>query len=91
MKIYSNLESYITKYCEKAHDALCYVLSGSLLDNYILTSSDKKIAIIKEHYLNEYSSGHTIRFYNQLPKKYEEVITLLDNEEEEKARKLFFA
>lgn len=30
-----------------------------------------KYAIIQEVYLNEWSSGHKIRLYNKLPKKYE--------------------
>lgn len=30
-----------------------------------------KTAIITEVYLNEWSSGHKIRFYNETPKKYQ--------------------
>lgn len=33
-----------------------------------------KIAIIREVYLNEWSSGHTIRMYNKMPKKYEQML-----------------
>ena len=34
----------------------------------------KKSIIINEVYLNANSSGHTIRMYNKLPKKYEKLI-----------------
>lgn len=33
-----------------------------------------KTCIITEKYLNEWSSAHTIRFYNNMPKKYERMI-----------------
>lgn len=33
-----------------------------------------KTTIIKEVYLNEWSSGHTIRMYNKTPKKYENLL-----------------
>ncbi len=36
----------------------------------ILSANGYKYAIIKEVYLNSWSSGHTIKFYNKLPKKY---------------------
>lgn len=34
----------------------------------------KKAIVIEERYLNPWSSGHTIRKYNKLPKKYESLI-----------------
>lgn len=33
-----------------------------------------KTAIIREVYLNEWSSGHTIRMYNKMPKKYAQML-----------------
>lgn len=33
-----------------------------------------KTCIIQERYLNEWSSGHTIRFYNKMPQKYAAMI-----------------
>lgn len=33
-----------------------------------------KTAIIKEVYLNEWSSAHTVRMYNETPKKYEKML-----------------
>lgn len=35
-----------------------------------------KSAVIREVYLNEWSSGHTLRQYNHLPKKY---LDMIDN------------
>jgi hypothetical protein len=29
-----------------------------------------KACVIQERYLNPWSSGHSVRFYNELPKKY---------------------
>jgi hypothetical protein len=37
----------------------------------ICTAEGKKTAVIQEHYLNEWSSTHTIRLYDKTPKKYQ--------------------
>lgn len=68
-----------------------YTIEGCLLDNYIITAPNCKTAIIKETYLNEWASAYNITLYNKIPQKYEKVISLLENDEIEKARKLFFA
>lgn len=34
----------------------------------------KKVIVIKEVYLDPWSSGHTVKMYNKMPKKYEEVL-----------------
>lgn len=34
-----------------------------------------KTTIVKEVYINEWSSGHTVRMYNKMPKKYKQLIT----------------
>ena len=34
----------------------------------------KKVIVIKEVYLNPWSSGHTVRMYNRMPKKYEKAL-----------------
>lgn len=33
-----------------------------------------KTTIVKEVYLNEWSSSHTIRIYNKMPKKYAKMV-----------------
>jgi hypothetical protein len=37
-------------------------------------AAGKKSIVINEVYLNANSSGHTIRMYNKLPKKYQKLI-----------------
>lgn len=36
----------------------------------ILYGDNLKTAVIQERYLNEWSSTHTVRFYNLIPAKY---------------------
>lgn len=40
----------------------------------IMTAPGYKSAVIQEHYENEWSCCHTLRFYNVLPKKYRKLI-----------------
>lgn len=42
-----------------------------------------RTAIIKEVPLNEWSSAHTIRIYNKMPKKYQAMLDNLENQEDE--------
>ena len=44
-----------------------------------------KTAVITEVPLNEWSSAHKIRFYNEMPKKYREMLDNLENQEGETA------
>lgn len=39
----------------------------------VCSAVGKKYAVIKEVFLNEWSSGHVIRLYKKLPKKYEQI------------------
>jgi len=58
---YLNLGGYITE-----------IEEGSLgHGNLIISAPGYKHVVVKEIYLNEWSSAHTVRFYNKLPKKYE--------------------
>ena len=41
-----------------------------------------KTAVITEVYLNSQSSAHKIRFYNEMPKKYQAMLDNLEREEE---------
>lgn len=36
----------------------------------VLFGHKLKTAIVTERYVNEWSSGHSVRFYNETPKKY---------------------
>ena len=44
-----------------------------------------RTAIIKEVPLNEWSSAHTIRIYNKMPKKYQAMLDDMENQEGETA------
>ena len=90
MKIYTSgvISKYLAIVEENGHEI--YFIPGSLVDNWIVLPTDKyKGAIIKECYLNPWSSGQTVRKYNKLPAKYQKVIDLLESGETEKAYKLF--
>jgi hypothetical protein len=74
MKIYSlescnNLiDKYVNTYkgyCEELQEG-CLGLGTILLHS----AEGKKTIVIQEICLNEWSSGHTIRMYNKMPKKY---------------------
>lgn len=82
------VENLINQYFEKGGSV--YEIEGCLQDNYILTADGYKTAIIKERYINEWTSGQSITLYNKTPKKYQQVIDLLEDDEIEKANKLFF-
>lgn len=40
----------------------------------VLTGDGLKTTVINERYINEWSSGHSIRLYNKVPKKYQQII-----------------
>lgn len=83
-----DVKKLINRYLSSGGD--CYTIEGCLLDNYLLFGEKLKTIIIKEMYLNEWSSINTIRTYNNTPKKYKKVIDLLNDDKQEEARKLFF-
>lgn len=88
---YEAVNNLIDRYYQKdAVNTCVYTLTGCLVDNHIIVAPNCKAAVIKEVYLNEWSSANSITMYNKLPKKYERVIELLENDEEDKALKLFF-
>lgn len=58
---------------------MSYLIPGSLLDGYILTAPGCKTTIIKEVYLNEWSSGYSVRMYNTIPTKYQKIIDLIES------------
>ena len=49
----------------------CQIKEGVLgFGKFILYGKGLKTAVVQEMYLNEWSSGHKMRFYNKTPKKY---------------------
>ena len=77
-------------YTQKNANAQFYKIDGCLVDNYIITGDNLKTAIIKEVYLNEWSSAYSIILYNKTPKKYQRIIDLLNDGDDEKASRLFY-
>ena len=71
--------------------AFVYEIPGALVDNYIMGADGCYTFIVREKYLNEWSSGITNRKYRKIPAKYQKIVELLDDGENEKAEKLFFA
>jgi len=78
MKLYdlTTCEKLIETYIDKFNGELYEVYQGTLgLGKLILYNGNgRKSIIIEEVYLNEWSSAHKIRMYNNLPKKYETLI-----------------
>lgn len=79
-KLYSfkDVDNLIERYIKAGGEAV-QTDEGSLgSGNWILFDTTGKLRsfVINEVYLNEWSSAHTIRGYNKLPKKYE---ALLEN------------
>lgn len=84
-KLYScsAVEDLFTRYVENGGEIL-EIEPGSL--GYGLTicyGEGLKTAVIKEVYVNPWSSGHTVRFYNEMPKKYSEMIEKYYDESED--------
>ena len=74
---YKQVDALIAKYVDKGGETLQLdegtLGSGDwLLYDY---SGSLKFIVIKEVYLNEWSSAHTIRKYNKIPKKYEKILS----------------
>lgn len=78
MEIYSlkGVEEFIHKYVHEYSGHIAQIKEGCLgLGEVLLHGAPgKKSVVIKEVFLNEWSSGHTIRMYNKLPKRYENLI-----------------
>lgn len=76
MKIYTNkvVQDVIDNYLKKDGEII-EVIEGSLgYGTTICIGNGLKSTIIQEVFLNHWSSGHTIRMYNKLPKKYEKLL-----------------
>lgn len=67
-------ENLMDKYHEAGGECIT-VEEGTLgLGTVICFGDGLKTTIITEVYLNEWSSGHKIRMYNKMPKKYENML-----------------
>jgi hypothetical protein len=63
-------ESFIEKEIEKGSDVFTKEEGGLGLGTVVIIRENGSGAIIKERYLNEWSSTHTARQYRKMPKKY---------------------
>lgn len=72
----SACEDVMNKYIEMGGEVLTLEEGVLGLGLVVCFGEGLKTCIITERYINEWSSGHTIRFYNKMPKKY---ATMIDN------------
>ena len=74
------IEKYVYKFggeCTELNEG-CLGLGTVLLHN----AAGKKTIVIQEEYLNEWSSIHTIRKFNKMPKKYAAQLEKIEQSEE---------
>lgn len=85
-------ENLIKEYTQKNGDL--WQFSGCLADSYICKAAGFKYAIIKEKYLNEWSSGYKIRFCRKLSKGLQKAVEMIEaaetDDEEQKAINQFY-
>lgn len=66
----SACEDLMSRYCERGGEAVT-LQEGTLgLGLVVCHGEGLKTAVIREFYINPWSSGHTIRMYNKMPQKY---------------------
>lgn len=70
----NTIENLINNYYSKG-GKIFEIYEGCLgYGKIILYGENLKTCIVTEKYINEWTSGHTIRFYNVCPKKYQEML-----------------
>lgn len=69
-------ENLISKYVNEYKGEVATIEEGCLgLGTVLLHSADgKKTVLITEYFINSWVSGHTVRKYNKMPKKYQQYI-----------------
>lgn len=76
MKMYGckAIEGLFSRYYELGGEVI-ELIPGTLGHGLTVCFGDGlKTAVIKEQYINCWSSGHTVRFYNGMPEKYRKMI-----------------
>lgn len=70
----SDVNRLINAYIDKGGE--CVTLEEGVLGHgtLMLFGYGLKCCVVKEVYINEWSSGHTVRYYNSMPKKYERLM-----------------
>jgi len=79
MKTYSfqAVENLINQYIEKDGEVIEAVTGCLGYGTVICSAYGCKFAVIEEIFLNAWQSTHTIKIYNQLPKKYNNLLNNL--------------
>lgn len=75
----TSVQELINKYLSR--QGIIYTIDEGVLGHgtLVLSAPNCKYCIVQEVYLNEWSSGHKIKFYNNLPKKWEQAIDSISN------------
>jgi len=69
------IENLMQRYLALGGDVYDEAVPGTLgYGTTIMTAPGYKSAVVQEHYENEWSCCHTLRFYNVLPKKYQQLV-----------------
>ena len=72
---FTKAEKIINKFSEFEEAEIVQINEGCLgVGDWILTAKGKKTVIIKEVFINSWSSGQSITIYNKTPKKYEKYL-----------------
>ena len=70
-----SIEELINRYLERNGEVI-EVIEGCLgYGTTICYGEGLKSTVIQEYFENSWSSSHTVRMYNKLPKKYEDMLT----------------
>lgn len=71
-----SIEELIEQYVHEFGGEMYQLEEGGVgLGLVVLTGAEeKKSVIIREYYLNHWSSGHDLKLYSKLPKKYQKMI-----------------
>lgn len=71
-----SIEKLIQQYVHEFGGQMYQLAEGGVgLGLVVLTGAEgKKSVIIREYYLNHWSSGHDLKVYRKLPKKYQSII-----------------
>lgn len=74
---YKEIDKFIERYSSFENSIVIQIRESILgSGDWICTAPNKKTAIIKEIFVNEWNSTHTLKLYNKTPKKY---INLINN------------
>lgn len=69
------VQNCINRFSEYEDPQIVQIEEGCLgMGDWILKAKGKKTVVIKEVFINEWSSGHSVRIYNKTPKKYEKYL-----------------